>query len=98
MGSVGRDFVQNQGLDQSQLDAIADGLAELRTDLLKLAGTPERDIEIGNIAAAEHAARQGDEKGMYASLKKAGSWVVDVATKVGIGVATEAIKRAVGFQ
>jgi hypothetical protein len=52
---------------------------------------------LGEIAAAEKAAGEGNGPKVLEHLKKAGSWVWDVVTKIGIGVATAAAKTALGI-
>jgi hypothetical protein len=44
--------------------------------------------------AAEKAAIQGDGLAVLKHLKRAGRWALDVAEKIGVAVAVEALKRA----
>lgn|GEM_PF-1920965 len=69
-------------------------LTELRSTLSKQASDPDEFVALGEVAAAEKAARDGDGPKALEHLKKAGNWVWDVATKVGTGVATAAAKKA----
>jgi hypothetical protein len=47
------------------------------------------------VAAAEKAAVKGDVPTTLGHLKAAGTWALGVAEKIGVSVATEAIKRAI---
>jgi hypothetical protein len=72
-------------------------LTVLRTALAEQASAPDHYVAVGEVAAAEKAAAIGDGPGALQHLKKAGVSVWDVATKIGIGVATAAAKSALGF-
>jgi hypothetical protein len=72
-------------------------LTALRTALNKEASEPEQFVALGEVAAAEKAAKEGDGPTALRHLKTAGAWVWDVATRVGIGVATAAAKTAIGI-
>lgn len=56
----------------------------------------ERDVAIGQIAAAEAAAKRDDGPLALEKLKGIGKWVGDAATKIGVGVAAKAIESMVG--
>jgi hypothetical protein len=58
---------------------------------------PEHDIAIGAVANAEVAAKEGDGPKTLEWLGKAGKWALDNATKIGVGVATSALKTALGL-
>jgi uncharacterized protein YjbI with pentapeptide repeats len=85
--------VQNQGaLD---LPRLAEELARLRAAMKQeTEGTAEQDEAIGEVAKAEKAAGQGDDRTMLQHLKAAGKWTLGIAEKIGVAVAAEAIKRA----
>jgi hypothetical protein len=72
-------------------------LAILRAELLKEAKEPEHYTTIGTIASAETAAEKGDGPKALECLKAAGKWTLDVASKIGVSVATEAIKKSMGI-
>jgi hypothetical protein len=100
IGAVGPDahvhdntFQQIQGgLD---LPRLAEELARLRTVMEdQAAGKPEQDKALDAIVAAEKAAIQGDGLAVLKHLKRAGRWALDVAEKIGVAVAVEALKRA----
>jgi hypothetical protein len=100
VGAVGPDahvhgntFQQIQGgLD---LPRLAEELARLRTVMEdQAAGKPEQDKALDAMVAAEKAAIQGDGLAVLKHLKRAGRWALDVAEKIGVAVAVEALKRA----
>ena len=76
------------------LPRLADELAMLRAALRREATLPEHDISLGAVAAAERASRDGDAGGAMAHLKTAGKWCLDIASKIGVSVASEALKTA----
>ncbi len=47
------------------------------------------------IASAESCAKKGDGPGALEYLSKAGKWALGIAEKIGVPVATEALKVAV---
>jgi hypothetical protein len=94
-----RDFVQHQHPGQSgtELKALAEELAKLRIAARQQSTEADHDAAVGAIAEAESAAKKGDEKSMIQYLAKAGSWALDVATKIGVSIAAEAIKKSLGM-
>jgi len=78
------------------LHALIYGLQELRTAMRQEANTPDHDVSIGEVAAAQTAAAAGNGSKVIEHLKNAGKWAFDVSTKIGISVATAAIKTALG--
>jgi len=88
---------QAQGTETLDLPALADQLAKLRAEMKKQATEPDHDVSVGAIAAAESAAKNGDEKSVLDHLKNAGQWAMEIGLKVGVPVAIEAIKKASGF-
>jgi hypothetical protein len=76
---------------------LASELTQLRSALTKEASEPDHFVALGEVAAAEKAATADDGPTALQHLKKAGAWVWDVGTKVGIGVATAAAKTALGI-
>jgi hypothetical protein len=104
-GAVGRnahahDMTFNQIWNQNggsiDLPTLAKDLAILRAELLKEAKEPEHYTAIGAVASAETAAQKGDGPKALEYLKAAGTWTFDVATKVGVSVAAEALKTVIG--
>ena len=90
-------------INQSQpttidFSSLARELADLRLRLRASTDVadPQADIDIGKIASAEAAAKKGDTNGIRNNLKGVGEWVLDVATKIGVGLAIAALKDAIG--
>ena len=86
---------QSQGA--IDLSTLARELDQLRTVMRKEAKAPEHDVAIGEVAAAQTAASQGNGPKALQHLRNAGTWAFDVSTKIGIGVAAAAIKTALGM-
>jgi hypothetical protein len=53
--------------------------------------------DIVAVADAAADAQQGKTTEALGKLSAVGKWVLDVATKIGVGVATDALKRAAGL-
>jgi hypothetical protein len=83
------------------LDKLAQELATLREALKTAESGPDedgdRDIAVGEVRQAEKAAQSNDGPGALEHLKSAGSWVLKVATSVGVPIAVAAIKAALGI-
>ena len=69
----------------------------LRRYLRQEAVEPEHDVAIGAIANAEVAAKEGNGPKTLEWLGKAGKWTLDNAGKIGVEVATAALKIALGL-
>ncbi|MDB6035561.1 MAG: hypothetical protein JWM16_5899 [Verrucomicrobiales bacterium] len=87
--------VSAQQLGHLDMRSLAVELAALRREMRQKATDPAQDIAIGEIAAAEAAAQKGDASSVMRHLKSAGKWAFDVATKVGVSIASEAIKNSI---
>jgi hypothetical protein len=87
-------FQQAQSQSSIDLPRLAEELKQLRAAMKKADDKDEQDEAIGAVAAAEKAATKGDEPAALRYLKVAGQWTLGVAEKLGVAVATEAIKRA----
>ncbi len=87
----------NQAGGNINLGKLADELSQLRDAMKKEASSRDQDRAVGEIAAAEEAARDNDGPTALERLKAAGKWALDVATKIGVGVATAALKSALGL-
>jgi hypothetical protein len=83
----------------SQLDMTVLGpeLERLRSEMVNQAKDASHYEAIAAVAKAEEAAKKGDGIGTVAALKAAGAWALDVATKIGVSVATKAIQGAIGL-
>ena len=88
--------ISAQQIGQIDLRTLAVELATLRHEMRQIATDPGQDMAVGQIAAAETAAREGDSGSVLRHLKSAGKWAFDVATKIGVSVASEALKKASG--
>jgi len=82
----------------SNLSDLAKELATLRIAMRNTGELAEHDQSIGRIADAEVAATQGNHSKVRSNLKKAGSWALDTAQKIGVSVAEAAIKKAMGMK
>lgn len=82
---------------QIDLELLARDLSILREELKKEPLSPEQDVSVGAVAAAEMAAQNGDGATALENLAKAGTWVLEVAQKVGVAVAVAASKAALGL-
>ncbi len=87
-------FQQNQagGID---LPKLTEELGRLREAMKgEATGTPEQDKAIGAVADAKEAATRGDGPAALRYLKSAGTWTLGIAEKIGVSLATEALKKA----
>lgn len=89
--------VSNQTLGSINMMNLASDLARLRTEARSEATEPEHDIAVSEIAKAEKAAQEGKSSKVVEHLKAAGTWALDIATKIGADVAVEAIKKSMGW-
>lgn len=96
-----RDVVFNQGDSQIgksvNLSELADELSKLRQVMSQEATETEQYISVGDIAKAEQAAKEKNPSKVIESLKTAGEWALNVATKIGVTLASEAIKQSMGM-
>lgn len=86
-------------LSQSiDLDMLSEQLEKLRSELVKSA--TERDHYAAVVAVSDAAAdaRAGRGSDALSKLASAGKWTLGVATKIGVSVAAEAIKSALGIK
>jgi hypothetical protein len=56
------------------------------------------DISIAEIAKAEDAGKNGDTAGLLHHLKAAGKWAAEIASKIGVSIASKAIEDAIGMK
>lgn len=89
--------IWNQAKDKFDLPTLAKELQALRNEMQLSAKEAEDFAEIGTVAAAEIEAKKGDGPKALSVLAKTGKWTIGVAEKIGVGVATAAIKTACGF-
>ena len=67
-------------------------MAELQLKLKGDATEPEHNLSLAEIAQAENSAKKGDGAKAFEHLSKAGKWTLDIAEKIGVSVAIEALK------
>jgi uncharacterized protein YjbI with pentapeptide repeats len=86
------DFQQiKSGID---LPKLGEELGRLRAAMKgETTGTREQDKAIGAVADAEDAAAKGDGTSALRYLKSAGTWALGIAEKIGVAIATEALKN-----
>jgi hypothetical protein len=89
--------VWNQLQGSTRVEELAMELGALRTAMRSEASEPEHELSIGAVAAAEAAASTGDGVRTLEYLKTAGTWALDIATKVGATVASSALKGSLGI-
>lgn len=92
-------FIQSWNKISSFLDfnQLAKELAQLKEEMQKRAETPEQEMSIGSIAAAEKAAISNDGPKVLEYFKNAGKWAIEVATQIGIGLAIKELINALGI-
>ena len=86
---------QNRG--EIDLNALNDDLIKLRSAMQTEASSAEHYSELGAIANAEIEAKKGNEVKTFEALSKVGKWSLNIAEKIGVGVATAAIKTSLGI-
>ena len=79
------------------LPRLAVELVTLRQALVGEMKSAEHGMSLGQVAAAEAAASKGDGPTVIKHLKGAGQWALDVATKLGLAIASEALKKSLGM-
>ena len=80
------------------LQELTEELAELRKALTAEAKEPEHYEAISAVRSAELEAEKKDGPKVLGYLSKAGTWVLDVATRIGTTIAAEAIKHSLGMK
>ena len=87
--------------DTTDLPALAQQLATLRSEMRKTATTPEDDKAVAMIGEAQEAAEQGKGEAVVEKLtalqklKKAGRWALEVGEKIGVGLAVAMLKSVI---
>ena len=76
--------------------ALTGELATLRRTMRKEAEEPSHDKAVAEIGAAEEAAQKADGPNVLKHLKGTGKWALEIASKIGVNLATEAIKKSLG--
>lgn len=76
---------------------LAKELTQLREALADEASKTDQYVALAEVAQAEEAAIANDGPKALHHLKKAGSWVLNVATQIGAGLAVEVLKKVSGM-
>ena len=80
------------------LAALPAALDQLLAEMVRSAGTDtDRLLAVGKVAEAKKAAEANDAGGVLSALKAAGKWALEIAEKVGVKVASDAIATALGI-
>lgn len=79
------------------LSILASELGDLLNSLKEQASSSAEMEDLTKVAAAKEAAEAGDGEQTRSMLSKVGKWVVDNASKIGVGLATAALKVALGI-
>lgn len=86
---------------QVNLPELAEQLMLLRNALQQEAKDPEQFVALGHVAAAELAAKEGDEEKVRSSIRTlsagAGKWVADKAAAVGVSLVSAYLKSGAGL-
>jgi hypothetical protein len=90
---------QQTNIDVSDIDAatLAAELDHLREELARVASERDQYSDLVAVSDAVADAREGKTAAALQKLAAVGKWALDMATKIGVPVATEAIKRATGL-
>ena len=76
------------------LAELSTELAQLRSELLKTAGTREAIVELGMLAKAEGEAQSGNGAGVMKALSRIGTAVWETAERIGTDLAAKVIVEA----
>lgn len=86
--------IWQQSAADINLAPLSGELATLRKAMREEAVEPAHDRALVEIGKAEEAAIDGDGPKVLKHLRTAGKWALDVATKIGMTLAVEAIQKA----
>jgi uncharacterized protein YjbI with pentapeptide repeats len=92
------DQISSQIEKSMSLSQLANELSKLRQAMKNEATDPAHDIAISAVAMAEKAARDKDRSRIIESLSFAGKWALEIASKIGGSVLTEAIKKSIDIK
>jgi hypothetical protein len=79
------------------LGVLADELAKLQQAMKAEANHPEQYTSLSHVAAAEEEAKKENGPKTLEYLSKAGNWALEIASKITVSIATEALKKAMGL-
>ncbi len=89
--------IGNQLEETVDLSQLANELSKLRQAMKAEATEAEQDIAVSDIAKAEQAAKVKDSSKVVEYLQSAGKWALEIASKIGVPIAIEALKQATGI-
>ncbi|KAA1016219.1 hypothetical protein FVF58_02505 [Paraburkholderia panacisoli] len=89
--------VWNQLEGKIDLVRLADELTRLQQAMSHEAVEADQKLALGAVAAAEQSAREKNGPKTIEYLKTAGKWTLGIAEKIGVDLAKEAIKGAIGL-
>lgn len=90
--------IASQIENSMDLSQLGDELAKLHEAMKAAATDSEHYKAIGSVIEAKGAAKAKDPSKVVDSLKSVGKWTLDLASKVGASLATEAIKHSMGMK
>lgn len=98
-GGIHQQYIteRTSALEPLDLAALVPQLSQLWAEAQKEPDAQANKESLDAIADAEASAKKGDEKGVLASLKKAGTWAYNIAEKLAITVVAKAIEKATGI-
>ncbi|GAA0460228.1 hypothetical protein Ade02nite_14440 [Paractinoplanes deccanensis] len=100
MGGTGNQSTVHQAAQDAggtaELRRLADQLAQLRAVLEAGPRTTVEQESIDQVRQAEEAARAGDESTARGHLAGVGRWVLGVAERIGVELATTALRASIG--
>jgi hypothetical protein len=92
-------FGDAQGqMTEVDLDSLLAELKSLRAAMRSQASTTEDDQAVVSIGQAIAAGEEGDSSTLFAYLKSAGKWALDLATSIGAELAAGVIKSVLGLK
>jgi hypothetical protein len=98
----GHDMTFNQVVSQVDktvdLEKLANERGKLREAMTQEAKETSHYLAVGEGAKAEEAAKAKASSKVVESLKAAGKWTLDVATKIGVSLATDVLKQSMGMK
>lgn len=86
-----------QGWGSDELQKFAQDLLRLRPEIEKRAVSDEQKQDAKTVDAIRQDAAQGNKPAVLEKLKKLGKWGWDTLKDLGVSIAVEALKKAVGF-
>lgn len=86
--------IWHENKENIDLKALSEELFTLRTVMKGQAEDSSQDRSVAEISSAQEAAKTDNGADVIKHLKKAGQWALDVASKIGVSLAAETIKKA----